>query len=359
MSIRDIRQNELAQLYLNSNRHNIIHACPRFGKIRLSWIILKTLNSDRVLICYPDNKIEASWKADFEELEYNDEKVCYTTYLSLWKHVEEKYDIIIFDECHLFSDAQFKAARDLIANNPLSAILGLSGTISKETEKTLLNELNLPILANYSIEQAIEEGVIVDYEISVIKVPLDNKLRVYKGKTEKQKFDGYTHVINKMQDEGKDTFFLRLSRMRLIQNSIAKKNKTIELLNKHSNERVLTFVGTTKIADSLGIPSFHSKTKDKEIFSKFASGEGNQLAVCKIGNTGTTYLPLNCVIISYADSNPENLCQKILRSMNFEYSNPKKIAKILLISSTEPTELKWISKALTMFNKEKITYYEN
>jgi len=255
------------------------------------------------------------------------------------------------------SSNQIEEAKKLFKLNKVC--LGLSGTISKETEKTLLNELNLSILANYSIEQAIEEGVIVDYEISVIKVPLDNKLRIYKGKTEKQKFDGYTHVINKMEDLGKDTFFLRLSRMRLIQNSVAKKNKTIELLNKHSDERVLVFCGTTKIADSLGISSFHSKSKDKELFTKFASGEGNQMAVVKIGNTGTTYMPLNYVIINYADSNPENLCQKILRSMNFEYDNLEKSAHIFIISSTELVELKWISKALTMFNKEKITYYEN
>lgn len=357
ISIRDLRQQGFANMYLNSNRFNILHLAPRFGKIRTSWYVLKELNPDRVLICYPDNKIEASWKADFEELEYDDSKVCYTTYLSLWKHVEEKYDIIIMDEIHLCgSDKQLESAKAIIKNNPFGAILGLSGTISKETEKTLLNELNLPILANYSIEQAIEESVIVDYEIYVIKVPLDNKLRVYKGKTEKQKFDGYTHVINKMEDMGKDTFFLRLSRMRLIQNSIAKKNKTIELLKQYSEERILVFTGLKKIADNLGIPSYHSTTKDKESFAKFASGEGNQLAVVGIGSSGVTYLPLNRIIISYFSSDPQDLCQKINRATNFEYNNPDKKAHIYIISSTEETEIKWLKRALQFFSKEKIKY---
>lgn len=355
ISIRDLRQQGFANMYLNSNRFNILHLAPRFGKIRTSWYVLKELNPDRVLICYPDNKIEASWKADFEELEYNDSKVCYTTYLSLWKHVEEKYDIIICDEIHTMSENQTNSLKELI-NNGNQTILGLSGTISKETEKTLLNELNLPILANYSIEQAIEEGVIVDYEISVIKVPLDNKLRIYKGKTEKQKFDGYTHVINKMEDAGKDTFFLRLSRMRLIQNSIAKKNKTIELLNKHSNERVLVFCGITKIADSLNIPSYHSKSTEKKVFEDFINENINHLAVVRIGNSGVTYPNLNRVVINYFDSNGQNLAQKINRCMGMEYNNPDKKAHIYIISSTEEVEQKWLKHALEFFDKEKIKY---
>jgi len=96
-SIRDIRQKEFAEMYIKSKRYSILHLCPRFGKIYCSILILKELNPNSVLIVYPDEKIRNSWKADFEELEYDDSKVCYTTYLSLWKHVEEKYDIIILD----------------------------------------------------------------------------------------------------------------------------------------------------------------------------------------------------------------------------------------------------------------------
>ena len=354
MSIRDLRQKEFAEMYVNSNRFNIMHLAPRFGKIRLSVLVLKALNSNSILICYPDTKIEASWKADFKELEYDDSKICYTTYLSLWKHVEEKYDIVILDELHTMSTNQIEEAKKLFKLS--KTVLGLSGTISKETAHILLNELNLPIIANYSIGQAIEEGVIVDYEISVIKVPLDNKLRIYKGKTEKQKFDGYTHVINKMENLGKDTFFLRLSRMRLIQNSIAKKNKTIELLNKHSNERILVFAGVTKIADSLNIPSYHSKSTEKKVFEEFVKGDVNHLAVVKIGNSGVTYPNLNRVIINYFDSNGANLAQRINRCMGLEYNNPDKKAHIYIVSSTESTEQKWLAKALEFFDKSKIKY---
>ena len=120
--------------------------------------------------------------------------------------------------------------------------------------KEIYKELDLFVIANYTIEKAIEEGVIVDYEIRVIKVPLDNKLpQTFNNKvrTEKKQFNALSYIINKLEEEGKNTMFLRLNRMRVIQNSIAKLNKTKQLLKEFKEERVLVFCGVTKIADKL------------------------------------------------------------------------------------------------------------
>jgi hypothetical protein len=119
---------------------------------------------------------------------------------------------------------------------------------------------------------------------------------------------------------------------------------------------VLVFCGITKIADALGIPSYHSKKEEKEIFDNFVAGKGKHLAVVKIGNTGVTYKPLNRVIINYFDSNGENLAQKINRCMAMEYDNPDKKAQIYIISSYEEVELKWLKKALEFFEKDKIKF---
>jgi len=217
----------------------------------------------------------------------------------------------------------------------------------------------LSVVATYSIEKAIEEGVIVDYEITVVHVPLDNKRKNnYKGKmrTEKAQFEAYGYVINSLEAQGRATMFLRLARMRIIQNSVAKMEKTRELLKKHKDERVLVFCGVTKIADQLGVPSYHSKKEEKQIFDDFVTGKGNHLAVVKIGNTGVTYKPLNRVIINYFDSNAENLAQKINRCMAMEYNNPEKKAQIYIVCSTEDVEAKWLKKALEFFDKDKIKF---
>ena len=52
-------------------------------------------------------------------------------------------------------------------------------------------------------------------------------------RTEKKQFNALSYIINKLEEEGKNTMFLRLNRMRVIQNSIAKLNKTKQLLKEY------------------------------------------------------------------------------------------------------------------------------
>lgn len=358
MTLRDKRQAEFADMWLNHGKFGILNLCPRFGKIRTTINILKKMKPDcNILIAYPDKKIQQSWIEDFKKMNYTNDNVSYTTHLSLHKFTSIEFDIVIIDEIHLLSEAQIGACVDLFSVN--DNILGLTGTLSKWTKRTLSKELGLEVIADYPIEKAIEEGVIVDYQITVVKVPLDNTVKQkYKNKwkTEKQRFRALSFVIDKLTEDGGNTMFLRLARMRVVQNSLSKLNKTKELLNKYKDERVLVFCGVTKIADNLGIPSYHSKSKDKEAFKKFAEGEGKHMAVVKIGNTGITYKPLNKVIINYFDSNAENLAQKINRCMAMEYNTPNKKADIYIISSNEPVEAKWLNRALEFFDKNKIKY---
>lgn len=356
MTIRDQRQKEFAEKWLKE-RWGILYLCPRFGKIYTTINILEQLPKDcSILIAYPDKKIEESWKKDFETRGYKNDNITYTTHLSMHKHTSSNYDIVIVDEIHLLSEAQIEVAYDL--QQCTNQFLGLTGTMSSWTESTMAWNLKLPVVARYPIEKAIEEGVIVDYQITVIKVPLDTTRLIKnkdKVKTEKQIFDGLTWVINKLDKEGKNTMMLRLKRMRTIQNSYAKQRMTKAVLNKYKDDRILVFCGTTEIADSLGIDSYHSKSKNgKEVFENFANGEGNHLAVVKIGNTGVTYKPLNKVILNYFDSNAENLAQKVNRCMAMEYNNPDKKANIYIISTNEEVEEKWLKKALEFFEEDKI-----
>ena len=164
MTLRDQRQREFADAWIRSGKFGILNLCPRFGKIRTSINILNNYNPhSTVLIAYPDNKIKDSWMADFEAMGYDNPNITYTTHLSLRKHTDHVFDIVIIDEIHLLSEAQIEVCKELFKNN--KNVLGLTGTLSNWTEKTLSEELDIPVVATYSIEQAIQEGVIVDYEI--------------------------------------------------------------------------------------------------------------------------------------------------------------------------------------------------
>lgn len=356
-SLRDIRQSELANTWIERGENGIIYACPRFGKIKVAVLIMEKIKPTSVLIAYPDKKIEQSWKDDFEKWDF-DVNATFTTHLSLHKYKDNKYDLVIIDEVHLLSEAQIEACKDLLENN--DRVLGLTGTLSRWSENTLREGLGLRVVGRYSIERAIDEGILPDYEIRIVKVPLDNKIvRQWKTKwmTEKKRFDSFMWVINKKEKEDGDVpFFLKLRIIDILMGSLAKMNATIALIKKYENERILVFCGRTEIADKLGIPSYHSKSEDKELWDEFLVGDVNHMAVVKIGNTGITYKPLSKVIINHFDSNSETLTQRVNRCMSMEYDNPDKKAIIYIISSTEQIELRWLSKALSMFEKNKIKY---
>jgi superfamily II DNA or RNA helicase len=290
-SIREVRQKEWCETFLKEER-GILYICPRAGKTRVAINIMMNLKNPKVLISYPNLSIEASWKEEFKIMKYNSKNVTFCTHLALNKYVKNDFDLIIIDEIHLLSENQIKSFKSFINYR----VLGLTGTMSNWTEMTITRELNLSVISRYSIEQAIEEGIITDYRIIVNTVPLDNTVKILYGKkwrTEKQQFDAISYVIPKV----KDPKFLRISRMRIIQKSIAKVNLTKKLLKQYSNDRVLIFCGLIDIAEKIGCPVYHSKSTDKNILDDFASGNGNQLAVVKLGNTGTTYKPLQKVVI--------------------------------------------------------------
>ena len=367
MKLRDKRQKEFAQTWINKGKNGILNLCPRFGKIYTTINILEGIIPKSIIIAYPDTKIKDAWKADFEKRGYDDSNVTYTTHISLKKYVNQYFDLIVIDEIHLLSDAQIDTVNEILYNhkyfgNTHGYFLGLTGTLSKWTEKDLKDRIGLNVVARYPIEQAIKEGVIVDYQITVITVPLDNKVKQkYKDKykTEKQQFDSYSWVISDLESKNRNTMFLRLARMRIIQNSIAKRDKTKQILQKFKDERILVFCGVISIAENLGITSHHSKIKGQDDFQDFCDGKTNHLSVVKIGNTGVTYKSLNKVIINYFDSNAENLAQKINRCMAMEYNNPEKKAKIYIISSDEEVEQRWLNKALEFFDKSKIKFIKS
>jgi superfamily II DNA or RNA helicase len=358
MNIRDQRQEEFASIFQD---RGILHLCPRFGKCRVGVKVIQRDRPSNILITYPTDVIKKSWQQEFVDMGINgDFWIQYLNFRSLNKVLEETYDLIVIDEIHMLSENQVLCLQEIIANSPNAKVLGLTGTLAKETKRYLKQCLDLNVIAEYPIEKAIEEGIISDYEIRVAQVDLDNKRSLPFGKkykTEKKQFSDYTFVINKLQSSGGDTKFLKLNRMRLIQNSIAKMEATRSLLSKCKGERCLVFCGLAKIADNIGCKVYHSKNQDEIVLEEFCSGTGEEhLATVKMLNQGITIKAINYGIINYFDSNPETMAQKINRFTNFEYDNPGKRAIIYIICSTEKVEQDWLKRALEFFDKSKIIY---
>ncbi len=360
VSFRDQLQEKWALDFMNSNRFGILHLCPRAGKIRTSIRIFCKLQRElkrvpRILILYPDKNIQESWESDFVQVGYKNPYVTYFTHISISKATSTKdfWDMIVIDEIHLLSAKQKSNLKSLMSRNKSAVIIGLSGTLSNQTEQELKQELKLPVLMSYTLDEAINDGLISDYQIKIIKTPLNNQTILYKNKnrTEKAQYAAYTYVIEK---QGQN-LLLNLARMRVIHNSLAKTESTKHLLNSLRNERVLVFCANNKVAKSLGCIVHTSKFNNQADFDKFILGKGNKhLAVCKIGNTGVSFKNLDHIIVNAFDSNSENLTQRICRSLILDEKG--KISNIYIITSDEKAELRWLEKSLEFFDKTKIKY---
>lgn len=360
MNFRDQLQEKWATSFIVSTwGRGILHLCPRAGKIRTSIRILCNIQRminriPKVLICYPDKNIQKSWEDDINGVKYKNSKVEYTTHISLHKIQDTDYDAIICDEIHLLSVNQKIELKRIIDQNKYAFVLGLSGTLSKQTENELLKEVGLPVIAKYTLEEAINDGIISDYRINIVKVDLDDKIIVDKKKkrTEKQKYKAISWVI---KAKGQ-SLFLSLARMRIIHNSLAKIDITKKLLEKLKDKRVLVFCANNKVAKELGCKVHTSKFNDQEEFDRFIADNSKHkhYAVCKIGNTGVSFMMLDHIIVNAFDSNSENLTQRICRSLILD--EPNKISNIYITTSTEEAELKWLTKSLEFFDQSKITY---
>jgi len=217
--------------------------------------------------------------------------------------------------------------------------------------------MGLRVLIKYSIEEAIRDGIISEYQIHIHSVPLDTKIKKKnsKGKllSEKQVYDRYTYVINERKLDGQPIDFLLFKRKNLLSNSVAKKQKTLELLGELTGKRLIVFTGLKKVAEGLGIPFYHS-TSSEYPFQDFIEERINHLAMVNIGGVGITYRNMDAIIMSNFTHNDEATEQTLTRSMVMDYR--EKVAQIHIITSNEPEELEKLKKTLKNFDKTKIKY---
>jgi superfamily II DNA or RNA helicase len=363
---RDELQLQFANDFINKGFYGLMYIAPRFGKIKTTINCLTT--KDKVIIAYPEVNIKKSWVDDIKKWKFKNKKVKYSTYRSFDK-LSENCDVLILDEVHLISENQLKSIKKYIVKYNIKKVIGLSGTLSEKTIQDLDKYLGLKVLVEYSIDSAIKDGVITDYKIDVYYTKLSTKKNIlvkWKGgefyTSEKasfdnlsKKIDGFTTIDNFTRNKIKS---IRLMRMNIIKKSQAKIDLTKSLLSKHKGKRVLTFSGLTEVADNLGIPSYHSGSKDDSTKDRFINGVISHLSIVNKLNTGITFPKLNLAIINFFDSNAENMAQKISRVTCMEYDNLDKVAHIIIVCTDEPVETKWLNSALTFFDKTKITHHK-
>lgn len=162
-----------------------------FGKTRTALTAVKRFLSrnptKQVLVVVPTDYLKEQW---FEQVISNDllknvtVKVINTVIKSDWN-----IDLLILDELHVYAAESFYEVFDKVK---YKLILGLTGTLDRlDGKETLLKE-KCPIIDEISMQDAIDNGWLSDYQ--EYKVLLDVDLESYKDAN--QRFLKYFSVFN-------------------------------------------------------------------------------------------------------------------------------------------------------------------
>jgi superfamily II DNA or RNA helicase len=358
MELRNQIQQQATQKIHLHNFRGIINVAPRVGKSKIVCDAIKIFKVPQtILITVPYNSIQESWTTELNKWGVNI-PIAIINQRSLAKESDlNMYDIIICDEIHTLSNAQIQ-----VLQNFDGPILGVSGSISKETEKQLRQELGLKTIFKYTLEEAVKDGIVANYEINLVPVTLDNKDKYIDAgnktttfkTTEYLNYQYLTEQFNKFKRAAWNNPKMNAVKMQyaskranLIYNSKTKLEAVSKIIAKF--DRCLIFTARTEIADQLG-SGYHSKSTP-EVLESFMSGETNKLAVCEMTNMGITFPNLKVGIFHQMKSSEESAIQKVMRMCNME---DDAIAQIFITYYANTVDEEWIKKALEGLDPDKI-----
>lgn len=281
---------------------------------------------------------------------------------STWKGLHNctgDYGLIVLDEEQFMTE---KNSKNLILNKLKGKlVISMTGTESRnKTKQQLYKDLKLKVLYKISINTAVDIGLLSNYKIKVVMVPMDNKKNIlveYKDKVTKKtksfmtsEQSQYEYLTRRL--ETNMTKFGVLHRMHIIGNSPSKLGAAKYIINSLEGKKLI-FAVSRKQAEELSDYVYHGKSDDTDL-KKFINGEITKIAMVNKGGTGYTYSAIDNLIMTQVDSDNNGLTsQKIARTL-LEQKDYK--ACIWLICLEDTQDSIWLASTLMSFDPSKIEY---
>lgn len=368
---RDEIQSKATNSIIENNYTGVYEISPRVGKTKIVLDAIKDKINRTIYILVPGKTVLNSWKKDMVKFKFPKEvNVVLLCFKSLHK-IPNNAQLIVVDECHMLSYNNHFSLRNLTPKR----LLLLSGTIGKYSLHLIKSILNLKINFTYSIEDAIEDDIVAGFEISVLRVELDDEERnlpLNNGPmaTEKEIYDFMTRRISELEDliEKKKSLKKRVfydiklkerltrERANFIYYSLSKINVVEDFLEKTKDIRKVVFCSRNEIADLITGFSYHQANEKENNLEKFINDENLKvLGVVNKISVGVTIPNLKFIVFQHLYSNSEMSIQKIMRACNFENG---KIGKIVIFCLKDTRDEEWVKSALSDINPDRVKYYD-
>lgn len=326
--------------------------------VGLKHMEMNTTALNKVLVVAPKKSIFQSWIDDAVKFGKDDllKRVTFSTYIGLPKRNPADYDYIYLDECHSLLDSH-RTFLDVYKGG----ILGLTGTPPKHrnSEKGMMVAQFCPVVHTFKADEAVEHGIINDYQIVVHKLEL-NKCKNYQVNMKTKSFitseyENYRYWGNRLDMGTGPAQMLRVMRMKAMMEYSSKEKYTTELM-KSINSKCIVFANTQDQADKLCRFSYHSGNSNSEAnLLAFKEGKISKLSCVLQLNEGINIPELKQGIIMHAYGNERKASQRIGRLLRL---NPDDKAIVHILCYKDTVDEKWVTEALESFDQNKIVWKE-
>ena len=358
-----MNKNEIQRIIIDKIKNalfrGIVLASVRSGKTRQLLTAIREISDNdlniNILVGYPNVDIKNSWISECEKLDYYP-KITYSTFKSLHKVQDNKYDFVVMDEAHSIPpDNTLPIVAKIVKNN--DKVILASGTYSEETLLNLKFSTGLQQIVNYSTDDAIKDGIVNDFKVEVHLFKLDNTKSVQFGGLKKWYSTDYKECqrMSKKVDNsfGQEKMVAALFRMKMINSCQSLVRNVQQWIKDNPDKRFILFTGDEKVGMNYNIPMFNSKSKNNDVLKDFQEYRSNSLCLIKKGGTGVTYEGLDTILITDINSNSETLEQRCGRSLLFEEG---KESTVHIFCSTEQFQINWLENSLKSINPNRINY---
>lgn len=386
-------RDEIRDDILKLNAKSILAELPTSAgksRVAIEFINEKGLKGN-ILIVVPRLILFDNWKDEFVKWGYEDtlKQVTFTTYISIAKHCDKHYDLVIFDECHHLSER----AREAVDYIDSEYNILLSATVKKPLKKEI--KLLFPGIECYkiSLKEAIDENILPDPKVYLVPLQLDNKtidqffltgpkkvknptiipfssrFQAKRDKTHAYKVmctqAQYYEEMSSMVDFYKRQYFRtnnqiiyfrwqKAAKDRLMWLSGLKNDVTKKILFTLKDKRTLTFCNGIEQTEILGKYCINSKNdSSSEYLEKFNKGKINHITSCNMLNEGISLV--DCQIGIFVSINSSEIMTTQKNGRLLRHSKP--IIFIIYYKNTREEEL--VQDMLVNYNPELITVVEN
>lgn len=348
------------------------------GKTRLALRRVAQLpHETKVLVVVPIKGLIESWKKEARDngFGYLLEDMTFDIYKNLHKH--RSYDMVIFDEIH-----KLKKSHEFFVEG-CGMILGLTGTPPKQySDAGRLISHFAPFIFDYPLDDAISDGMVNDYQITVHLIGLSEEKTIERtvektGATffvsEKNDYDYRCGIIVGMEKEKEDLWrqrppnyakrseqlnkalgLKRIARVSAIK-GYAGKTKFVQKLLPQIGDRTVVFANTKAQADLLCPHSHYSGNKHSDDNTAlFNTGGINVLSCVEQLSIGVNLVNAkNGVIMHLYSGDSDKGRQRMGRLLRL---NPNDKCHLHVICYRKTVDENWVRGALDDLDQSKITW---